>query len=94
LNVGVQAIACTLEHARTVGPQKARASIAKLLWLIKIACGTSSPPTDKVSTAVDKVSAAIDEQLKDAVDSVPPANWIFWYSFLHSNLNKNLKKYI
>ena len=68
LNTGTQAMACILEHIKIVTPQKARASIARLFWLIKVASSFSS----------DKVAISIDELLEDYVDTVPSINWIFW----------------
>uniref|UniRef100_A0A915LHE0 PIK-related kinase FAT domain-containing protein n=1 Tax=Meloidogyne javanica TaxID=6303 RepID=A0A915LHE0_MELJA len=67
---GIQAIACTLEHAKiSPSPLKARLSIAKFLWLIKIL--TSFGGSEKILTL-------LNELLEKYVDNetINPSNWL------------------
>ncbi|KAL3088823.1 hypothetical protein niasHT_023171 [Heterodera trifolii] len=78
LSTGVQAMASTLEHISMVGAQKSRTSVAKLLWLLKIA---SACPSEKLMNAVD-------ELLFRYVDTIQPANWLFWLNELITDVQQ------
>uniref|UniRef100_A0A914NQC6 PIK-related kinase FAT domain-containing protein n=1 Tax=Meloidogyne incognita TaxID=6306 RepID=A0A914NQC6_MELIC len=69
---GIQAIACTLEHAKiSPSPLKARLSIAKFLWLIKILTSFGGS---------EKILISLNELLEKYVDNetINPSNWLFW----------------
>uniref|UniRef100_A0A915NAV7 Uncharacterized protein n=1 Tax=Meloidogyne javanica TaxID=6303 RepID=A0A915NAV7_MELJA len=67
---GIQAIACTLEHAKiSPSPLKARLSIAKFLWLIKILTSFGGS---------EKILISLNELLEKYVDNetINPSNWL------------------
>ncbi|CAK5085300.1 unnamed protein product [Meloidogyne enterolobii] len=73
---GIQAIACTLEHAKiSPSPLKARLSIAKFLWLIKILTSFGGS---------EKILVSLNELLEKYVDNetINPSNWLFWLNAL------------
>uniref|UniRef100_A0A914M384 Uncharacterized protein n=1 Tax=Meloidogyne incognita TaxID=6306 RepID=A0A914M384_MELIC len=73
---GIQAIACTLEHAKiSQSPLKARLSIAKFLWLIKILTSFGGS---------EKILVSLNELLEKYVDNetINPSNWLFWLNAL------------
>ncbi|KAL3101700.1 hypothetical protein niasHT_024833 [Heterodera trifolii] len=78
LSTGVQAMASTLEHISMVGAQKSRTSVAKLLWLLKIASACPS----------EKLMSAVDELLFRYVDTIQPANWLFWLNELITDVQQ------
>lgn len=72
--VGIQAVVCFLECAKSTAQLKARGYLSRVLWLFKV---------------ITSCGASLIEPLEDVIrtngSAIPPANWLFWYGKLFTN---------